>query len=220
MSIRTLPGQLPSLDVGITSAFPAGFYFPLTNVQMVAEDHGLHGIVPSGVPDRTPGIFAATQLPASPTMSHPWDILGFTVQVEMAIFGPISGTHHQSWARLGDLWAGVVTDQAVLGPGKQPVVPLLIWPPAKFPSDLTPFLKLWSGADDDAIFVNDVTGGTPQSRTRLAQSFIFPFPIVVQPGSPLAFALVLTPSTLDSSVRIQIYSCNFTLLYEDAPKGR
>lgn len=157
--------------------------------------------------DRTDGFFAADPLVTSPTQVETWEITGFSVQVRLAA-GISTLATVTYWARFGDIWAGVLKDFPL--PGHTPILP--IWPPARFPPDLSTFIKIWDGAED-RIAVTNANSSAPENYSQISVSTVLPFPITVQPGSQLAFAVVMTPSILDAEISVFVSDITYAINY-------
>jgi hypothetical protein len=179
---------------------------------LVASCGAHDGLAGPGVTDRTDGFFAAVPLTASPTQSQPWELLGFSASIRMfavhhlTAFGLNSALY---WARFGDIWAGIVKDTPI--PTPTPVTPK--WPRADFPSDLSTLTRIWNGAEDYIAVAKDSVSNSAITPVDISVSTVLPFPITVQPGSQLGFALIMTQSIIDALLTIDITDVRYTVNY-------
>lgn len=188
--VTILPGSLPN---------PTGFVF---------FDFPRNPIAPSHSVDRTVGQYAAVQLPVQPTSASAWVILGFSVQVRMAIY--INGVTPPYWARLGDLWAGLLIDRPAV---QRNVSGFARWGPADFPPDVSMMTKIWDGSTDPITTINSSTGLDTSNFHLISEVFSIPFPVTIRPGSQLYFGLILTPSILDTLIYPAVLDCEFSVIY-------
>lgn len=156
----------------------------------------------------TTGLTRVVPLQLQPTLVERWQIIGYSVRIRLglAFFLP-SG---QIWGRLGQLWTGLVTDSSL--------TPANV---ATFPSDLSTFVKVWDGQNDDIreVNLNELNAGTanPLGYTLIAQTFMLPQPIEIRSGSQIQMALVLTPSMITTltAAELVILRASYSVIYND-----
>lgn len=158
----------------------------------------------------TGGSTRLAQLPFQPNLTETWQVIGYSTRIRMGLAGQ-GAALGQMWGRLGNLWAGLVTDSS-LKPSFN----------ANFPIDLSTFVKVFDGGQDDLRFVNSPASSSPPGAldyTLLAGTFMLPQPIIVRSGSQVQMCLVLTPSMLTCSgaglMNIIVQDCSYSVLYND-----
>lgn len=163
---------------------------------------------PATSTDYTDGFTIAEPLVASPTGTEAWEVTGFSVQVRfIATIATVAAVRY--WARWGDMWAGVLKDITPQGPAT-PTVP--VWPPARFPSDLSTFAKIWSGKDDSLTVCNSNTNRI-DAHTLVSNQTVLPFPLTVTPGSQLAFAVIMGRSVISATLGIWVSEITYAINY-------
>lgn len=170
----------------------------------------------TGITDVLDGCFIAEPLVASPTTVESWEIVGFSAQLRIAAnIDTVVAQQPQYWARFGNIWVGILKDIPL--PTCTPGIP--VWDTVRFPPDLSAFIKVWDGAEDPVAIVNGTThidraiNAVIEDYSLIAVSTVLPFPLTVQPGSQLAFAVIMTPSTVDAVVDFVIGDVQFAVNY-------
>lgn len=159
----------------------------------------------------TPGATRVDQLPFSPTLVEKWSVIGYSVRVRLGLSRTI--TDGQMWGRLGSLWAGLISDSS-LKPAQY----------ANFPIDLSTFVKVFDGAQDEIRWVTNpgsftAPGNIPDNTyTLIADTFMLPQPVEVRSGAQVQMCLVQTPSLLTVSagtMQFNVRDCTYSVIYND-----
>lgn len=198
-------GKLPGSFPKNVNPFGGGSSF-------VAIDFAPSGFLVDTIVDRTPGVFAAVQLGAQPTMKTGWNILGFSVQIRLAAV--FTGSGLQFWARQGNVWAGILVNGRI-PPSPTPITPPS-WPPAEFPNDMSTFAQVWNGETDPIRVIEDFPTlmKVDTNYELIALTTMLPLPQQVEPGAQLGFAVVMMPSIMSRCLCFVLRSVDFSVIYE------
>lgn len=172
---------------------------------------------------RTNGFIRTAQLQNQPTIMESWNLLGWSVRARLVAAGTPQnmfggGPFTSPWARLGDLWVGLMLDAPLQNAGGFQLSGVTDAPGiAAFPQDLSTFGKLWAGSDPVA-WISDSQASlginiADQDCSLLGLTFMFGSPIRARSGAQLQMTTILTPS-ITNGVSLYLRSMDFSVIYD------
>lgn len=168
---------------------------------------------------RTVGAVRGRTIPERPALNEEWTILGWTLRTKIGCFAQnlAAGAGQPTFAKFGDLWAGLIIGPAVpdAGRGTAGTLPIAAGG-AALPQDLSTFQKVFDGSTDALPQVTDFAGGF--IGRPIGVTYVLPAPIVVRTSDPgeLQFLLVFTPTVSLGRVQFGVKEASFTIIYDEA----